>query len=260
VERTCRGAAAYPEPVSSVEALRAAAAVGPYFVWEPWSDGTGWRPVTDLTDRDVVAERVGAARTALSTMFGLPEDAVPARVIASVTFLGVASRLLSPPFAAMVLGGVLPAPRLGDLWWRPVPGGPWPIAYSGDGTAGDFPATIVDGLVTPILQAFRDRFVLSPRVLWGNVASALAGAAGMLADQRPDHADAAGRLAERVLARPPLAGTGALVRPDPARPRRFLVRRNCCLYYRIPGGGTCADCILTPEADRLAAWQSALDT
>jgi hypothetical protein len=91
------------------------------------------------------------------------------------------------------------------------------------------------------------------------VTAARAGAAGLLADNRPEHAEAAGRLAERVLARPPLAGTGVLIRPDPARARRFLVRRNCCLYYRIPGGGTCGDCVLTAEADRLRAWRSVLD-
>jgi hypothetical protein len=87
-------------------------------------------------------------------------------------------------------------------------------------------------------------------VLWGNVASALAGATGLLADQRPDHAEAAGRLAAEILAAPPVAGAGTLVRPEPASPRLFLVRHNCCLYYRIPGGGTCADCVLTPDADR----------
>jgi len=246
--------------VSSAAALRAAAAIGPYFAWDPWSDGAGWRPLTDLTDGDVVAERVAAARTALIGMFGLAEEAVPDRVVASVTFLGVASRLLSAPLGASVLGGVLPAPRLGELWWRPVAGGPWPMAYSGATAGGDYVTEIVVDLVAPVLRAFQDRFVLSPQVLWGNVASALAGAAGMLADHRPGHAEAVARLVERVLARPPLAGTGRLVRPDPSRGRRFLIRHNCCLYYRIPGGGTCGDCVLTAEADRLRGWRSVLDS
>ena len=239
--------------MTSAEALRAAAAVGPYFTWEPWAPGAGWRPLTELTDGDVLAERVAAARAALIGMFGLAEDDVPERVIASVTFLGVASRLLSPPLGAVTLGGTLPVPGPGQLWWRPVPGGPWPIAYSGDpAPGGDFAGGIVNGLVAPVLRGFRDRFLLSPQVLWGNVASALAGAAGMLGSE------AAGALAERVLAAPPLAGTGTLVRPDPAGPRRFLVRHNCCLYYRIPGGGTCGDCVLTSEADRVAGWRAAL--
>jgi ferric iron reductase protein FhuF len=37
----------------------------------------------------------------------------------------------------------------------------------------------------------------------------------------------------------PLAGTGRRL-PD----GRF-VRRSCCLLYRLPGAGTCLDCILT---------------
>ena len=83
-----------------MDSLRVAAEVGPYFVWEPWVDGAGWRPLAELTRPDVVAERVAAARAAMIGMFGMAEDDVPVRVIASVTFLGLASRILSPPLAA----------------------------------------------------------------------------------------------------------------------------------------------------------------
>ena len=68
-------------------------------------------------------------------------------------------------------------------------------------------------------------------MLWGNVSSALAGAAGQL----DDHAVWA-TVAE-LLDVAPLAGTADLR-------GRALRRRNCCLYYRIPGGGTCGDCVL----------------
>ncbi|HEV8175878.1 MAG TPA: (2Fe-2S)-binding protein [Actinoplanes sp.] len=289
--------------------------------------GAGWRPLTDLTDGEVVAERVDAARRALASMFGLAEDAVQPRVAASVTFLGLASRLLSPPLGALVLAGTLPTPGADQLWWKPAAGGPWPFVYGtiagvpGDGAS--LVATTVNGLVAPVLRAFQERFVLSPQVLWGNVASALAGAAGMLADAHPDDpaasagdrtigrsavndaigaigvgdpdrvdraavkgrdaigvgdldrigragaadrdaidragvAERAGDIVAQALSLPPLAGTGTLVRPDPRHPRRFLVRHNCCLYYRIPGGGTCGDCVLTPEPDRRRHWQSVL--
>jgi hypothetical protein len=228
--------------VTPDEALRAAAAVGPYFVWEPWSAGAGWRPLAELTDPGVVAERVGAARSALAAMFGLDEDAVPPRVIASVTFLGLASRLLSPALGAQVLGGVLPA---AELFWKPVAGGPWPFAYR-DAVAGG--ALLAP--VAPVLAAFQERFALSPQVLWGNVASALAGAAGLLPGAFP--------VVEAALAEPPLAGMGRLVRPDPRHARQFLIRRNCCLYYRIPGGGLCGDCVLTPAAERRRGWAAAL--
>ncbi|MGX6600600.1 (2Fe-2S)-binding protein [Micromonosporaceae bacterium Da 78-11] len=302
-------------PITAGAALRAAAGAGPYFVWEPWSGGVGWRPSTELHDPEVVAERVDAARATLIAMFGLAEEVVPVRVVASVTFLGWAARLLSPLLGAAVTGGALPVARAADLWWRPVPAGPLPLAFGDlatvpcagrpvDDVARDFTATAVDGLVRPVLEVFRSRFVLSPKVLWGNVASALAGAAGMLADTAPgqvgagqgrqdegrqdegrqDHGgpgrggpdqggrdqggrdpgglDQGGRAGEIVaacLALGPLAGTGSLVRPDPDGPRRFLVRANCCLYYRIPGGGTCGDCVLTPEPERRTHRESVLN-
>jgi hypothetical protein len=221
----------------------------------------------------VVAERVDVARRALMSTFTLAEDAVPPRVVASVTFLGLASRLLSPPLGALVLTGTLPIPGPDQLWWKPVAGGPWPFAYGSiTGAAGDgasLVATIVNNLVAPVLRAFRERFMLSPQVLWGNVASALAGAAGVLASAQPygrvtsardggTIAERAGDIVAQALSVPPLAGTGTLVQPDPGRARRFLVRHNCCLYYRIPGGGTCGDCVLTSEPDRRRHWRSVL--
>jgi hypothetical protein len=250
-------------------ALTAAAPFGPYFTWDPATDGAGWRGWPELCEGDVAAERVAVAREALIGMFGLPRDAVPLRVIASVTFLGYASRVVSPLLAAAVAGGDLPAPRATELFWRPVPGGPLPLTYAGNrarptaemdvaALAEAVAEVAVDGLLGPLFECFRQQFALSPQVLLGNVASALAGAAGMIADQAPEHADRAAGVVERMLDRPPLAGTGTLVRPAPDRARRFLVRRNCCLYYRIPGGGTCADCVLTPEDERRRGWQAAL--
>ena len=248
-------------------ALAAAAKLGPYFAWEPWSGDTGWRPWTDLFDGEVAAERVAVARAALVGMFGLPEAAVPVRVVASVTFLGYAARVVSPLLGAAVAGGALPAPHPADLRWRPVPGGPLPIAYAmtpahptPDGTAlaGALAEVAVDGLLAPLVACFRERFALSPKVLHGNVASALAGAAGMIADAAPEHAARAAEVVAGMLELPPLAGAGTLVRPVPERARWFLVRHNCCLYYRIPGGGTCGDCVLTPEPERRRGWQAAL--
>jgi hypothetical protein len=207
--------------------------VNPYFVWDVHEDGAGWRPFARLMEPGVVAERVAASRQGLVAMFGLDEAAVPERVVASVLFLGYASRLVSPLLAES-LGGSIRDVGPADLWWRPVPGGPLPVAVAG--AAGRRPAAdlfdvAVLGLVAPLLEVFRVRFRLSPHVLWGNVASALGGAAGQLPE-------AAWPAVAGLLERAPLAGTATVG-------RRALRRRNCCLYYRIPGGGTCGDCILT---------------
>jgi ferric iron reductase protein FhuF len=183
---------------------------------------------------------------------GLRRAAVPERVAASVLSLGLVSRLVSPPLAAVAVAEVLPAPRPDQLWWRAVASGPLPLGWSAidavdtrgwddDAVAAAFTSIVVDGLVAPLLEAFRDRFRLSPKVLAGNVASALGGAVTILTGARPRHADRAGRVLERVLSRAPLAGAATVRR---AAPRWVLERNNCCLYYRIPGGGYCGDCVL----------------
>ncbi|MEU4421034.1 (2Fe-2S)-binding protein [Actinoplanes sp. NPDC024001] len=253
----------------SDSALRAAARIGPYFVWEPWDGTPGWRPLADLLDPGVVTDRVDVARRSLARMGGLEPDDIAERVVASIVFLGLASRLLSPPLAAAVAGDALPGARADRMFWRPVDGGPMPIAYrdlTAETCAGQDPATVaavltgtvVRGLAEPILEVFRDRFTLSPQVLWGNVASALGGATGMITDAEPALAARTAAVVGAMLELPPLRGTATLNRPDPARDRWFLVRRNCCLYYRIPGGGTCGDCVLTPEETRRRHWRSIL--
>jgi hypothetical protein len=102
----------------------------------------------------------------------------------------------------------------------------------------------VHDLTGPLAAACGAAFRLSQHVLRGNVASALAGAAAVLAVAFPRRAETAGRLAAQVLAAGWLRGTGPYVRPDPARPRWYLERRSCCLLYRVPGAGLCGDCVL----------------
>ncbi|MEU4160495.1 (2Fe-2S)-binding protein [Actinoplanes sp. NPDC026670] len=255
--------------IAAVPALSAAASIGPYFVWERREDTAGWRPFTDLCDPQVLASRVDIARQTLATMGGLPVAGIAERVVASTVFLGLAARLVSPPLAAAVAGAAVPLPDTTRLWWRPVDGGPMPIAHddisavpctgqSVDDVAALLTATVVGDLVTPVLEVFRSRFRLSPQVLWGNVASAFGGAAAMIADTVPGHAAGAAAVVTAMLGQGLLAGTAAMHRPDPGHERWFLVRRSCCLYYRIPGGGTCGDCVLTPEQTRREQWRSVL--
>ncbi|MFI1990492.1 (2Fe-2S)-binding protein [Actinoplanes sp. NPDC020271] len=255
--------------MGSVDALRVASGLGPYFAWEPWDGAPGWRPLRDLLDERVVAERVAVAQDTLVRMSGLDREAIGERAVASITFLGLASRLISPLLGAVAAGNALPLPDIDRLWWQPVAGGPIPIAFRelaavpcadepARTIAQRFTATATIGLVEPVLDVFRRRFTLSPQVLWGNVASALGGAAGMIADNRPRHAARAAAIVEESLLLPPLRLTADLIQPDAGRDRWFLVRRSCCLYYRIPGGGTCGDCVLTPPEVRQQHWRTVL--
>jgi hypothetical protein len=228
-------------------ALDLAAEVGPFFVIDRWAADAGWRPLRELVERpDVLVERVAAAREMLAERSRAEVDQIEERATASIVFLGLAARLVSPAFAAAALADRVPGLRLDALWWQPVLGGPWPLARSGldrsestGDVAEDLDAKILRPIVAPVLEAFGRTFALSPQVLWGNVASSLAGALTMLRAARPDRAGAATQLVGHLLEHGTLAGTGDL---DPVAPS--FVRRSCCLFYRVPGAGICGDCVL----------------
>lgn len=243
-------------------ALALAAEAGPYFVIQPWSEGGQWRPLAAvLTDPVTLPAWAGQARRALAGNAGVAAADIEERVAASTVFLGLASQLVSPLLGATVLGGVVPQLGLGDLWWRPASSGLRPLAarpaagsavgrLDTDGqltAAAGLLAGRVHGLTGPLAAAFGTRFRLSQQVLRGNAASALAGAAGVLAAQQPKQAAAAYRLAELTLWAGPLHDAGRFAQPDPAQPARVFVRRSCCLFYRVPGAGLCGDCVLSRQ-------------
>jgi hypothetical protein len=222
--------------VTRLAALAEAALVGPYFATSPWQPDQGWRPLSELLDGSGgLDERVDHARRVLELLSG---GSVEPRVAASTVQLGIAARLLSAPLATAVLSGVLPDWSVASLWWQPVPGGPMPLAAEPTTTRPATPETfhdlVVETLLAPLSAAFEQRFQVSDQVLWGNVASGLGGATKMLRVARPDAGEAAFDFRDAVLRLGRLAGTID----------DLGVRRSCCLYYRVPGGGYCADCVL----------------
>ena len=100
---------------------------------------------------------------------------------------------------------------------------------------------IVDDLLKPLRETMLTFVSLADGLLWGNAASALAG--GLNVGPRDPARQA---IVRELLGRPPLAGTWT------SGPGGFL-RRNCCLYYRVPGGGLCGDCGLRERDDRPGA-------
>ncbi|QXJ24811.1 (2Fe-2S)-binding protein [Actinomadura graeca] len=223
------------EPSEVVDALREAARLGPYFeiVTEPAEEADPtWRPFPER-DRDRLmdltakyAERLGTGER---------------RVAASILFQGLASRLWSPMVAAAARGVV---PDLSGLHWRWAPGAPvalWLARPSGwraasvRETAGLLHREVVTGQLGPLRETMLTFVGLADGLLWGNAASALAGSLNV-GPPSPERA----ALVREVLAREPLAGTGAFEAGG-------FVRRNCCLYYRVPPGGEmCGDCALLP--------------
>lgn len=201
-----------------------------------------WRPLRALIDEPgALRERVAEVRARLAAGNGREPGGVPMRAAASVAQLGLTARLVAPVLGYAVLtGDVL---DLSGAWWRPEFGA-FPLSLPGRPRAGgDAAEAVLDGPVRGLVEAARGLSV-SGRVLWGNVASAINGAAGMIVRTRPDLSAEAADVATRVLAHPWLRaaydGSGGTFR-----------RRSCCLIYQAAPPGAprqlCGDCILASD-------------
>jgi FhuF 2Fe-2S C-terminal domain len=157
--------------------------------------------------------------------------------------LGLVARLIAPALAAVALGrpGLLGSYPSG-VWWQDELGGPMPLSVPvpGDSSRRHLTDRLIDEAVDPITTAVAGLGDVSPRVLWGNVASAGNGAAAQIAAARPGLAPAAWAAAA-ALARHPRLST------EPAPPGPAFRRSSCCLIYQLSPGrprAVCGDCIL----------------
>ncbi len=232
------------------------AELGPFFALSSHPAGrtatAPWRVMAELLDDpDVLPARVAAVLDRLFAGAGHPPDGVALRVAASVTQLGLVARVISPVLGAAVLHGRFLGVQLTRLWWQPELGGAFPLSVPVRSTAsatrpapGELGARLAGWLAAgPVadLVAASHRMSVSPLVLWGNVASAVHGAAQALSAVRPDRVGEVTDLWAALRSRAPLAGN-ATVLPD----GRFR-RRSCCLIYRAQASGSatfCGDCVL----------------
>ncbi|MFF3618646.1 (2Fe-2S)-binding protein [Streptomyces sp. NPDC002467] len=217
------------------EVLRRLASVGPFFTVPHGSrpPGEGFRPLDELYGERLepyvaeVGRRIGSG---------------PGRVAASTAQLGIASRLWSIGLGCAALAGRVPDLAPDRVWWRLPSAGSlelW-LPEPGELPAGALGENVLGNLA--VLDAgLRERFGVSPKVLRGNAASGLVGALRVLLDRVPGGAavDLAGDLLGEGGA---LAGTGTFI--DEEGLGVAFVRRSCCLYYKVPGGGLCGDCVL----------------
>jgi hypothetical protein len=243
-----------PEPMAAT--LDRAAAAGPFFFVRTDAGSPraqGFLPLPELYaegSRPVLRKRLETVAGRLGT--------TEQRVAASLTHQGLAGRLWSITLAPAVLAGRVPELGGDALWWHPERSTPdelrlpAPAALpplpsepaSGDELADRLRTAVLDTHLTPLHQAIAAVCPVSPRILWGNAASALIGTLRVLHDwcRTTGELRAAQRavaLTASLLRTPPLHHTGTL---DPAVPA--FTRRSCCLYYRVPGGGLCGDCVL----------------
>lgn len=234
--------------------------IGAYFAVRTGpGDVTGWRPLAELSAADgPLTEMIADIRRRLG--------GCETRVAASILFQGLASRLWSPVLAVAVLRDRALELDPDITRWHPVPSGPVPLwlpaPRARPGSTADLVGrAVLERHLLPLVTAIRARVRVAEGLLLDDAAAGLAGALAMLSRARPDIAVRARELVEALLDRPPLAGTGRLVRPDPRSDTRFFVRRACCLYYRVPGAGAdakCGDCALLDAADRERGWRAAL--
>ncbi|MYU24097.1 (2Fe-2S)-binding protein [Streptomyces sp. SID8352] len=221
---------------SVTAALRDVAGLGGFFALRTGGRDHGWHPVarsyaegfSDLAEAVARRHRTGEPR-----------------VDVSIAQLGHAARLWSPALACVVLHGIVldldglqraddgPALRL-----------PRPAGLHVD-RLDDGPAHALYQQVTRHLSALADglRVKVAPRLLDGNSASALAGAAQALLGHRPAARGPLTDLTTTLLDTGRLAGTGTLTGPD-----LTFRRLSCCLYYRAPDGSKCGDCGLADRA------------
>ena len=192
----------------------------PYFELETPSSLSGWAPLSSLTTSAMLRARAARTRAVLGEG--------PTRAAASVDMLGVAARIVSPALKTLVESGSTPVLSIDSVWWRDAAPGPLRLAVTASTRSPSLLEAVISPVLVPLLDAYAMTFGLSRQVLWGNIASAVNGAAGQLG---------AASLARDLLSAPPLDETAQSLPP------RFR-RNSCCLIYRFRGFGTCGDCVL----------------
>jgi ferric iron reductase protein FhuF len=145
---------------------------------------------------------------------------------------------------------------LGSTRWQRVLGGAFPLSVQRDADADAsgqdaspermawlLARRVLEGPVRDLLEVTRALSV-SPQVLWGNVASALNGAASMITASQPAWTNRARVITSLLLDQPPLRDTASA-----SADGRFR-RRSCCLIYRAApnvAGVVCGDCVLSND-------------
>jgi hypothetical protein len=239
------------------------ARLGPYFAVETHHARARmrrpWQPLSSLlSSPQELTARITDVRAALAAAADRPPEQIEFRVAASVTHLGLAARLISPALASAVLGIPLRV-DMAEAWWVPALGGPFrlslPDAAFESAGRSETPAddkireslrSLLRGPICSLVE-MTAAMATSRRVLWGNVASAINGAAAMISAAQPALTAGAAATASAMLGFPALAGVYH------GQPVTTFRRRNCCLIYRIvspPANEYCGDCILSARAVR----------
>jgi FhuF 2Fe-2S C-terminal domain len=202
---------------------------GGFFAPTVGGSPAGWHPVVQFY-ADGYADLIDATIRRYRT--------TESRVGASLVHLGHAARLWSPVLACALAHGVVP--DLSDLQ-RADDGAalrlPEPVGEPVAATPELLYRLVVQQHMEPMAAGLR--VSLAPGLLSGNIASALVGTSRALLAARPDLREPVVEMTNALLNTGCLAGSGVITSGDLG-----FRRHSCCLFYRLPGGGTCGDCPL----------------
>lgn len=207
----------------------------------------GWQPVQRLyTDAALLDGIIADVQARI--------DAPDRRVAVSTFFLGFAARLWSIGVGALAGYRLVPDLAADQLMFR-TDGGQiqlhveHPVAWRGDRPESRLADAVLESHIAPLTAAVHRLGPISEKLLWGNVASALLGAARVFDRRHGDCTPGPGwQLARNLcVADERLTDTIEFIN-DGTNYRRV----SCCLYYRTPGGGLCGDCVFTSKPEHPA--------
>ena len=211
--------------------------VGPYFAVGTGPVDDGWRPVAQLyTDTGPLGGIIGRV--------GARMDTAEPRVAASTWFLGFAARLWSIGLGALAGQQLLPDLAAQHLLFRETDGQiqlhiEHPVAWQGDDLKPRLADMVLTAHLEPLAAALRRLGPISEKLLRGNTASALLGAARVF--DRAATTGAGWQLAHSLCADERLSEA---IRFGDFSDSGYR-RTSCCLYYRVARGGLCGDCVFT---------------
>ncbi len=221
---------------------------GEYFALSS-ARGPGWNSIDDLLAPTTVTELVTMTRNAVAASTRSTPHDVPVRMAASSLQMSLAARLVSPVIGAAVGTGAVPELTPDSLRWTSAghtvrfaaTGLRWRAIEQAEAAAPLIHDTLLGGVMAALIGTVQSAASLSPTVMWGNVISAANGAVTVMGMTDPGAVSAGRRLVGA------LARTGML-RGTAVTDGATFVRRSCCLFYQVPGGGLCGDCVLrTPR-------------
>jgi len=232
-------------------------ALGPFFavsVHPPHAVAAEpWRSLGDLAEPGKhLQRRMSEVRAALAARTSHQPEFVDEKVAVSALHFGLVARLLAPALAVAAAGQRLDM-QLHNTWWLDdTSSGPaclsvceLAVAPASTGPGSGLEARqLIDEVIAPITAAALALAKVSPRVLWGNVASAVNGAAQHVSVHRVDLGSAAQATATALLGHP-------LLSYERQPPGPAFRRSSCCLIYRLAlpesaRNHVCGDCILAP--------------